>query len=509
MAVCSYYIKDKILYFQMGKKMLNLLLVALQIVFGYYLSFSQCQARVTHTSGDSLVECIDVHVSSQGVVDVNPNGCPETGPYNVGYNFTSKQSANGSYTFTFTPAIHSLALNFTGVSYLSYVGRELIRLYVNGQHYKLSGASAPSVCNPFSPLAVLTEDGDITGCDECGAADWKGTVITGDISTLTVLDSCTFGYGNGTKFSLDICGNPIQSANLGNDTILCEGQTLLLDITTPNSTYRWQDGSENSTFTVTKKGTYWVAVQNDCGEKKDTIYVDYISPVHFSFEKDTILCYPDAIMLDAYQPGSSYLWQDNSTNPNFLVAVEGKYWVDVSNRCGTSSDTANVNYFPSQGIYFGTDTTLCTGSILYLDARIGNSSQYLWQDGSTQPIFIVTKPGTYQVKTKNICPITSSALTVHYHSCHCVISFPSAFTPNHDGRNDEFLPKFDCDFTDYSLKIYNRWGQQIFHSISNTKAWDGTYNGIPQPIGTYTYLFTYRIEAGERKTDYGQITLLR
>ena len=46
--------------------------------------------------------------------------------------------------------------------------------------------------------------------------------------------------------------------NLGNDTTLCIGESLILKPNMPNATYTWQDGSTNSTYTVTQPGTYWV-----------------------------------------------------------------------------------------------------------------------------------------------------------------------------------------------------------------------------------------------------------
>ena len=46
--------------------------------------------------------------------------------------------------------------------------------------------------------------------------------------------------------------------NLGNDTTLCIGESLILKPNMPNATYTWQDGSTNSTYTVTHAGTYWV-----------------------------------------------------------------------------------------------------------------------------------------------------------------------------------------------------------------------------------------------------------
>ncbi|MBE7174192.1 MAG: gliding motility-associated C-terminal domain-containing protein [Williamsia sp.] len=497
----------------MKQNILYCIVITCLLVWGHDVSFAQCNARITHMRGDSLVECINVNVSAKGVVDTNSAGCLSTGPYHVGYNFITPESGDGSYTFTFTPAIHSLTLNFSGVSFISYIGKELVRLYVNGQHYKLSGTSQPSTCNP---LAVLTEDGDLTGCDDCGAADWRGVVITGIISTLTIQDSSVWGYGNGTLFSLDICGNPLQSAHLGNDTSLCEGQTLLLDATTANATYLWQDGSSAPTFTVKDSGTYRVAISSSCGIKEDSIHVQYLSPPHPFLGNDTLFCPIDkgALLLNAYQLGSSYVWQDGSANPTLVVGtseanVVNKYWVTVSNQCGRGSDTITVSSSGSKHISLGADTTLCTGSVLYLNAGSGNWTHYLWQDGSTQPAYTVTRPGTYQVTATDTCPTVSNTVTVHYTRCHCDVFLPTAFTPNSDGKNDRFLPLFDCDFTHYSLTIYNRWGQPVFRSGSNANAWDGMYKGQRQPAGTYTYVFSYQTGDGKRAEKHGLITLLR
>ena len=47
--------------------------------------------------------------------------------------------------------------------------------------------------------------------------------------------------------------------SLGNDTTLCDGETLQLKVSVPNATYTWQDGSTDSTYKVTQAGTYWVS----------------------------------------------------------------------------------------------------------------------------------------------------------------------------------------------------------------------------------------------------------
>lgn len=62
----------------------------------------------------------------------------------------------------------------------------------------------------------------------------------------------------------------------------------------------------------------------------------------------------------------------------------------------------------------GPDTTLCPGETLLLDAT-RNDAQYLWQDGSTSPTFLVTEPGTYHVQWLHPeCTWTPDTVVVSY-----------------------------------------------------------------------------------------------
>ncbi|MCW8898750.1 MAG: hypothetical protein OQJ96_13190, partial [Flavobacteriales bacterium] len=124
--------------------------------------------------------------------------------------------------------------------------------------------------------------------------------------------------------------------NLGNDTTLCQGDTLILDATTPNATYLWQDNTTNPTFSVTQQGSYWVQVTvNNC-TTTDVINITYNPSPSINLGNDTTLCQGEILLLDATLPNATYLWQDNTTNPTFNVTQQGVYWVQVTNSCGSS-----------------------------------------------------------------------------------------------------------------------------------------------------------------------------
>jgi gliding motility-associated-like protein len=56
------------------------------------------------------------------------------------------------------------------------------------------------------------------------------------------------------------------------------------------------------------------------------------------------------------------------------------------------------------------------------------------------------------------------------------------------------------------VDIYNRYGQQIFHSVGYKVPWDGTINGNPAPIGTYYYIVDPK---NGRKLMTGYVDLIR
>lgn len=96
-------------------------------------------------------------------------------------------------------------------------------------------------------------------------------------------------------------------------------------------------------------------------------------------------------------PYASYLWNTNDTTQTITIADAGTYGVLVTaaNGC-TDIDTINVSFFNVPVINFGTDTAICTGDNLVLNAGTGFTS-YLWQNNSTNQTFNVTSPGTFYV----------------------------------------------------------------------------------------------------------------
>lgn len=75
------------------------------------------------------------------------------------------------------------------------------------------------------------------------------------------------------NITVSVMGAP--ELDLGQDTTLCKGESLLLDASAMNTNYLWQDNSTQSTFSVTEEGIYSVEAINDCGISFDELLVEY------------------------------------------------------------------------------------------------------------------------------------------------------------------------------------------------------------------------------------------
>ncbi|MBK6775277.1 MAG: hypothetical protein IPG74_05305 [Flavobacteriales bacterium] len=203
--------------------------------------------------------------------------------------------------------------------------------------------------------------------------------------------------------------NPYPALDLGNDTTLCAGQTLPMNIFTPGATYQWQNGSAAPSFTATGPGTYEVDLTLNGCVSQDTIMVAYNPLPVVTLGNDTTLCAGDQVLLDATTPGGAYVWQDNSTAATFNVTGPGTYDVDVTVNGCSAIDAVTVTYNPLPAFYLGNDTTVCPGEAVTWDASVAGAT-YLWNNNSTGATLTTAAVGTSSVTvTLNGCSASDAA----------------------------------------------------------------------------------------------------
>tara|TARA_Y100001978_G_C23431553_1_gene308605 strand:- start:247 stop:597 length:351 start_codon:yes stop_codon:yes gene_type:complete len=90
-----------------------------------------------------------------------------------------------------------------------------------------------------------------------------------------------------------------------------------------------------------------------------------------------------------------------------------------------------------------------------------------------------------------------------------VIKMPSIFTPNNDYKNDLFIPiNYGC-ITNSVLKIYNRWGVQVYFSQFLEKGWNGKHFSEDCAEGVYFWVVEFQTNTGNYKSVSGSVNLLR
>jgi len=140
--------------------------------------------------------------------------------------------------------------------------------------------------------------------------------------------------------------NNLPDINLGDDTHICEGETLNLDAGPDMIDYNWNTSNTSQILSVSNSGTYSVTVKdnNNCENSDEiTVTVDpQLPPVDLNIDQQ--ICLYDSVILDAGPGYNNYLWNTQQTEQSVIIKETGDYWVEVSNNNNVcrESDTIHV-----------------------------------------------------------------------------------------------------------------------------------------------------------------------
>jgi gliding motility-associated-like protein len=154
------------------------------------------------------------------------------------------------------------------------------------------------------------------------------------------------------------------------------------------------------------------------------------------------------------------------------------------------------------------DTLICDVTTT-IKAPAGYQS-YLWSDGDTAASKLLFQNGLFWLQSLSGCGVRRDSFMLTFSHCNCLVTVPTAFSPNNDGRNDVFHVMGD-EIEAIELHISNRWGQAVFHSVnnSNTVDWDGKFKGGDCDQGVYYYWLRVRCVKGQVVFRKGDLTLVR
>lgn len=306
----------------------------------------------------------------------------------------------------------------------------------------------------------------------------------------------------GTYTILDL--NPVLE--LGNDTLLCSGNTLVLDAGNPGSTYSWSDNTSSQTLAVTAAGTFWVQVTDTFGcQAYDIINVTGGHTPLLELGTDTTVCEGITVLLDAGTDGDFYLWNDNSTNQTLAVTSTGMYTVELSNTDGCSAtDSLFVNVLPLPDAS-GITATVNGNSVTFTADNPEDVFLYEWQFGDGNSITNISPsiqynyltPGTYTVTltvmNQNNCGTHTVTLTITVGNTG--LEEADAATGLHIFPNpaaDHIQLANPAGISIHRISIYDASGKQVYVSSPASPSL------LPSVAGWNNGLYLIKIESGEQ-----------
>jgi gliding motility-associated-like protein len=319
--------------------------------------------------------------------------------------------------------------------------------------------------------------------------------------------------------------------NLGSDTVICQGQSLLVNAQTQASgvDYLWSTGSTNPTLTLSDAGVYWVEVSSGICLQRDSIEVQEqivtaafeglnesgCSPVTIDFNSTSVVSigsitswdwnFGNGMNSNVENPNQTYLNEEGITYPIQLI---------VTSDLGCTDDTTvfmQINAYPqvvAEFSYF--PNTVLFGEDIYFENLSTNATSWQWDFGDGVNSIEESPAHSYlTIGTYSITLIASNEFgcndTISYQlevSSETLLFVPNTFTPDGDEFNQNWVVQIsEIDIYDFRITLFNRWGELIWESFDPEVGWDGTMNGAAVQDGVYTW----KIEVGTKFTGKREI----
>ncbi len=343
--------------------------------------------------------------------------------------------------------------------------------------------------------------------------------------------ACHFMPDNTWKITIEgrtVEEDPIQSFDVPSFTI-CPGDSITLEPSAqwgvPPYTYQWTPGgvfADPYRVAPPVTTTYTSVVFDDCGNTDTVSREVTVLPAPSLTAGPFRDCEPD-VTLDAGPGFAAYFWpHSGETTQTVTVTVPGNYVVRVTdaNGCTGLSDSILAEIVPAPLVDAMPDSLVIdVGALAPLSvlALTPGPVSFTWTPAATltcadcpSPLAFPAEPTTYLVSGSLYgCDGPPDSVRVLVEQVDLVL--PNAFTPNGDGLNDAFGVTNPVRYPVFALRVFNRWGEQVFATADIAQRWDGTFRGRDQEAGVYVWTILYRKGRadGEEVRLSGNVTLLR
>jgi gliding motility-associated-like protein len=333
---------------------------------------------------------------------------------------------------------------------------------------------------------------------------------------------------------------------------LCEGETLSLSVTNSNTNIQgsssvvWS-GPDNfnsgltdvtiANVTENQEGAYFVTLSSNGCVASASVWVNVVGVPMVNFSPDiyegcsplTVIFENESIPMDG---DAIWSFGDGETSQQLdqvehVFTESGCY--DVSLTYSVEGCSNSITYpqlicvFPGPvASFFIADTNInvMNPTFNFINQSTG-AVTYEWDFGDWTTSDEIHPshtygdwPGEYLVEltVENEGGCIDKVVQVIHVKEILIFYVPNTFTPDGDGLNDVFSPIFYSGINpqEYTLLLYDRWGEIVFESHNHEVGWSGTYDGDFVQDGTYTWKIIFKDTINNKKHVYlGHVNLLR
>lgn len=345
---------------------------------------------------------------------------------------------------------------------------------------------------------------------------------------------------------------PLPTVNFSS-TAVCEGsQTLFTDmsvISAPDSLIEWNwdfgdsniSTNKNPMHTYATNGTFSVTLQvtssSECTSDTVLDAIVYSNPIADFNALPTEGCIPLTVRF-LYVDGNggtpvTWAWDfgngtsSGSESPAPIdYTSDGSYSVNliVTTVEGCNDTISKTNYITAYPrpvaamLIDPANVGILDPSVTINDLSEGAvGGSYAFGDGNTVEItpslvYLYSDTGKFQVSQLVINQYGCRDSTFSWVNVRPDYAFyiPNAFTPNADVKNELFSPK-GIGIKDFEMRIFNRWGEEIFRTKDIEKGWNGRFRLDDKYVeqGIYSYIIFVLDQNDDSHNYSGHITVLR
>ncbi len=273
--------------------------------------------------------------------------------------------------------------------------------------------------------------------------------------------------------------------------------------------------------------TYTIVVEDFCGNiaQEDVVYTITSPPLTVTMSPDVQICPGDSIQISVSSQGGYgqhfyQWWHSGETTTTVWVnpSVTSVYTVSVSDECQTFTveGSTEIEVIKPTADFTVTSNLIFNNVPIQFQNLSQDAISYEWFFGDGNQSTFVNPTNVYD----NWGPYVITLIATDHLGCKDTIQkplnieeewyiyVPNTITPDGDRLNNYFSAS-TVGIASLTVRVFNRWGEEIFSSHDKRFAWDGTYKGVYVPDGTYTYIINFITNSGRERDISGHVNVLK